>query len=803
MFLAILMLLFTAILAPFLENQRGGCGGFKKRCGYLVALPSATIFGHLLWQSLQSSQIQQWPLLLHLPWAGDLGLDLQFRLDGWAALFALLITGIGTLVLIYAKSYLEDHPQLGRFQAETLVFMAAMLGVVLSDNFLLLFVFWELTSISSYLLIGFNHTEEKARKAALQALLVTGLGGLAMLSGLVLLGFQSSAWHFTALLEKGVDLQNPLTSWALVLILLGALSKSAQWPFHFWLPNAMEAPTPASAYLHSSTMVKAGIFLMGRLLPVLGEHPLWAPVLQTLGGMTFLYGAWMVLRTSYAKRLLAYTTLSALGMLTFLLGFGGEKGGQWALQACVLWLLGHGLYKGSLFLLAGALDHACGEKDLQKMSGLGKALPTLKWSGLLAAASMLGLLPFFGFLGKEALLEALVKGGVPWPLLLLALLALALLGSAGLAVGLKPFVGEPLQTAKTPHHPPLALWLPPFLLGLTGALIGLLPFLTNPLMNRAVQDLLPRAKSPEGWTLALWHGLNLPFSLGLIALGLALALYLYRAPLFFRISRWPSLALWGPDQLYNLSLKGMLKLAEAQTRVLQTGYLKHYLWMVLGCVILLPWLSLLALDWKPDFSRLRDLYLHEVGLGLVIAISAFGCIYARSRMLVVIALGLVGYSIALIFLIYGAPDLAMTQFAVETLTVLLFVLTLRKLPPFFRSQSRKGRFIDISIAAGIGLTMALLTLMASQASPDLSLSRFFLENSYPGAHGRNVVNVILVDFRGLDTLGEITVLAVVAIGSFALLKLRLAPDLKEKGDSGGAAQPGSSALKDVRSGESL
>lgn len=756
MALSILLLLLLAGLVPLVQRRAG------RWAGMLLGLVPAGIAGTLAFRVPQGLAQER------LPWAEALGLDLSFRLDGWSGLFAVLVAGIGALVVAYAGRYLEGDRFLGRFQSALLLFMASMLGLVLADNLVLLFIFWELTSISSYLLIGHDHDRAEARKAALQALLVTGGGGLLLLAGLVLLGLGSGHWTLSALLaDPRAALEAPTAGAALVLILLGCFTKSAQVPFHFWLPNAMEAPTPASAYLHSSTMVKAGVYLLGRLLPVLGEHALWAPLLQAAGWATFLLGAFMVLRTTKAKRLLAYTTLSALGLMTLLLGAGGT----WAVKAVALLLPAHALYKGALFLLAGALDHETGEKDLARLGGLRPELPTLFAGGLLAALSMAGLAPFLGFLAKETLLEALAPGS--WVLTAALVAALALLGSAGLAAGVAPFTGRRLPTTQEPHGPGLELWLAPLILGGLGFLAGAVPAFAGVLVVPASQALAPGL---EPWHLSLWHGFTPTFALGLVALVGAFGLWWVRGRWVAVLGALPGWGAFGPGAAYDLGLKGLVALSAFQTRLLQTGYLRHYLRAVLGMAVLLPGLVLILQGLRPGFEGWRDVRVHEVGLAVVIVAAVIWCLRARSRLAVVVALGLVGYSVALLFLVFGAPDLAMTQFVVETLTVLLFVLTLRKLPRLFRASSNPGRIRDGLVAAGVGLLMAALTLLASQGGRPGQLKDFFLNASYLQAHGRNVVNVILVDFRGLDTLGEITVLAVVALGAFALLRLKLAPD---------------------------
>lgn len=701
------------------------------------------------------------------PWVPSLGVALSFTLDGLSLLFALLISGIGAVVVIYSGGYLEGNPHAGRFHAYTLMFMASMLGVALADNLIFLFIFWELTSVSSYLLIGFDHEREKARKAALQALLVTGGGGLALLAGFLLLGDVGGSLEISELSARGETLRGSARYLPiLLLVLLGAFTKSAQFPFHFWLPSAMEAPTPASAYLHSATMVKAGVYLLARLSPVLGNDPAWQISVTAAGALTMLVGAWLALQQTYLKLLLAYSTVSALGALTMMLGLGTGP----AVAAAVVFLLAHALYKGSLFLVAGAIDHATGEGDATRLSGLGRFLPVTAAAAMTAAASMAGLPPLLGFLAKENLL------GAAWaaPAARVALLVAAVLAGAAYVavagiVGIRPFLGPPRATTLEPHEAPIALWLGPSLLALLGLLGGTLPGIFAPVLSAAASAILGR---PYEIRLALWHGFDPMLILSAAAVAGGIGLYAARQTLFSLPARWGYLGARGPAFWYETGIDGLNLLARRQTRLLQSGYLRVYLMTTVAATLALAGYALVrggGVTFAPKVSGVR---FYELSLAVLILVAVVATVRFRSRLAAVASLGAVGYGIALIFILRGAPDLAMTQFVVETLTVILFVLALHHLPPFSQLSSRRSRARDALVALLAGGLMTALVLFTARVQPYPSISGYYAEKSVPMAHGRNIVNVILVDFRGLDTLGEITVLAVAGVGAHALLKLR-------------------------------
>ena len=701
-------------------------------------------------------------------WVPALGVNLSLHLDGLSLLFALLITGIGALILIYTGGYLAEHPQLGRLYAFLLLFMGSMLGLVLADNLLALFVFWELTSISSYFLIGFHHERRESRAAALQALLVTGGGGLALLAGLLLLGQAGGSFELSVLLNQpGNFRSHPLYVPTLLLILVGAFTKSAQFPFHFWLPGAMEAPSPVSAYLHSATMVKAGIYLLARLSPMLGGTDVWFWCLTVVGGMTMLLGAWLALVQSDLKRILAYSTISALGTLTLFLGLGGTL----VVQAAMAFLLGHALYKGALFLVAGTLDHETGSRDADRLGGLYRAMPITAVAAGVAALSMAGLPPLLGFLSKELSYEAALEApGAAWVAAGVVTANILLVAVAGVA-GIRPFLGRAIPTPRRAHEAPPSLWLGPVVLAGLSVAWGIWPALgADSLVSAASTSILGEAVNTH---LKLWHGLNLALALSAVTLGGGVSVYAGRGLLRRFSSRWESLGRWGPTGWYEFALRGLNGVAKGQTQLLQSGYLRHYLMIVFISTAGLAGATLVGrgrlvgpVDWS-------GLHFYDVGLVVLILLATMATVLAKSRLAAIAALGVVGYGVALIFVLFGAPDVAMTQFLVETLTVILFVLVFYHLQETSALSGPLALGRDALLAAAVGVLMTSLVLVATNVQYHPPISSEFVKLSVPEAHGRNLVNVILVDFRGLDTLGEITVLAAAGIGVYALLKLRV------------------------------
>lgn len=757
MLLTVLLLVFSAaMLSGALRRMVGS------RTEAVFSLATAGLFVYFL--TLLPSVLAGTPLREEVEWIPRWGVSLSMSLDGLSLLFVLLITGIGAFVLLYAGSYLHGDPGQRRFTPPLLLFMGSMLGVVMADDLITLFLFWELTSISSYFLIGYHHEDAQSRASALQALLVTGLGGLAMLAGFLLLGGIAGGTDFPTLLSRSEAIrQHALYAPALLLVLAGAFTKSAQFPFHFWLPNAMAAPSPVSAYLHSATMVKAGVYLMARLSPVLGGTELWQTLLIGVGGTTMVLGAILSYRQRDLKRILAMTTVSALGTLTFLIGIGTPL----ALFAAALFILVHALYKAALFLLAGILDHETGTRDAGLLSGLRSAMPWSTTAGLLAGLSMAGLLPFVGFVGKELMIEAALGG--PLALVLILLVTNLFAVSAAWMTGIRPFIGTPASLPRTPHDPPLSMLAGPLVLGLLGLGFGILPDLAGSLVRPAASAM---AGSLISTPLALWHGLTpmLAWSLVTLALGAAAALGWFRlrgvSDFFVRFTPY------GPDAGYRTALAAMLGTARGSTRLLQAGYLRWYVLFIVGSFVLMIGIVLLPQVSLPLSFSLDGASAKEGAIVAAILLGAALAVGARSGLTAILGLGVVGYGIAMIFLLFSAPDLAMTQFAIETLTVILFVLVIARLPRFARISRMRSRMRDAAVALSAGAMVTMLMLAVIAQHTDTPLSAWFTENSLPLGKGRNIVNVILVDFRALDTLGEITVLAIASIGVAALLASR-------------------------------
>jgi multicomponent Na+:H+ antiporter subunit A len=763
------------ILSPFVVSALAAwlVGRRPDRAGLLAIWPAllAVLFGNEMRSAVAGGR-----RMVELPWAPSLGLSLSFNLDGLGLLFALLITGIGALIVLYASRYLEGHAQAGRFYASLFAFMGAMLGVVLSDNILTLFVFWELTGFTSYLLIGFDHERAAARAAALQALIVTGAGGLALLAAGVLLMAVAGTTDLSAMASARTSIvASPFYAGIAVLILLAAFTKSAQVPFHFWLPNAMEAPTPVSAYLHSATMVKAGVYLIARMTPVVGSTALWTTAVVTAGAATMLVGAYRAVQETDLKRILAYSTLSALGVLTMLLGVGTRE----AVIAALVYLVAHAGYKGALFLVAGAIDHETGSRDISVLAGLRRAMPMTALAGGAAAISMAGVPLTLGFAGKDAAYDAVLHANDWYPWLLALLVgASILLGLAGLLAGVAPFAGN-AGPATEVHEPRWPLWLPPLILAAIGLGAGLAPSLLNGPLSTAATAI---AGEPVDVALRVWHGLTPALLLSVLTLaGVGLA-YMTRTGL--RTRKWTPRR--GTEDAYNAVLRSLDRVSHVIAPPLHSASLRTYVMVIVVTSIVVGGAALATDPGLGSAVPHTPIAVHDVLIVCLIIGGAGGATFARSTMSAVLSLGAVGYGVAMMFLSFGAPDLAMTQFSVETLTVLIYVLVFRHFRGLGAFSPRLVRVRDGVIAVAIGLFIGALLLSVATTETAAGLKGYFAEFAPTLGHGRNVVNVILVDFRAFDTLGEISVLATAAIGVRAIL--RLAGD-RRPGPGGPASSP--------------
>ncbi|MCH7408613.1 putative monovalent cation/H+ antiporter subunit A [Belliella sp. DSM 111904] len=709
-------------------------------------------------------------------WVPSYGINFGFHLDGLAMLFALLITGVGTLVFTYTTSYLKGHQYLDRFFGYLSMFMASMLGLVLSDNIITLFIFWELTSISSFFLIGFNNDDPKSRKSALLALSITGLGGLFLLAGMVLLGFVGGTYQFQELLSQSNLIQDHASyGWIVGLIFIGAFTKSAQFPFHFWLPGAMKAPTPVSTYLHSATMVKAGIYLLARFTPLLGGTPEWNTTLIIVGAITMVYAAVHSIFRIDMKGILAYSTISALGILVFLIGLGTEA----SLLAAGVFILVHALYKATLFLITGIVDHETGTRDVTVLSGLSKVLMPVAVAAGLAALSNAGAPPFFGFIGKDLIYEAtLAYGNWAVVLTIAAIVTNVCLLFAGLLAGFKPFVGPLPSNYAALHLPHPTMWVPPLILAGLGLVFGLFPSLIEGVLVQPVFSSMVIEGAPVH--IKLWHGFNLVLGLSLLTLTLGVVLYMILKPSSLLFSKTLKFEMIAPQTLFGIFGKFFNAFARFWTGLFQNGYLRNYVITILGFLtILLAYRLYQGVNLYIDTAQLTSLTIYEVTVAIMMIVAIIFTVFSRSRLVAVASLGVMGYSICLIFLFYSAPDLAMTQFSIDTLTVILFVLVIYNLPKYKNFSSKAVRLRDAVLSIFFGSLIAILTLEVLAEPLNRETSIFYAESAYLLAKGKNVVNVILVDFRGFDTMVEITVLVIAAIGVFSLLKLRLKSIEKE------------------------
>jgi multicomponent Na+:H+ antiporter subunit A len=759
----------AAALAPLVHRIA------RPFAGWVLALVPAGLFLVLL--RLVEPVIAEGAISARIGWVPALDLDLSFLVDGLSLTFALTITGIGTLIVLYSGAYLKGHPHLGRFFAFLLAFMGAMLGLVLSDNLLALFMFWELTSVTSFLLIGFDHTRQAARRGAIQALVITNIGGMALLVGAITVYQLTGVWDMSAL--GGEVRTSGLYGLVLLAFLLAAVTKSAQVPFHFWLPNAMEAPTPVSAFLHSATMVQGGVYLLARTTPWLGGTQAWTLILVGLGGATLLWGAIGAIRQTDLKQMLAQTTIASLGLSVLLLGLGTRA----AISAMLLYFVAHALYKAGLFMVTGAVDHEAGTRDITVLGGLGDSMPVTFIAAALATLAMIGLPLTLGYFAKEEMYLGLLSW--QWPDI--ATLAALVLGNAMLAgvamlILIRPFLGPVLPTPKTPHEAPIAMLAGPIVLGAASIVASVMPdWLGHTLLAPGTLAVLGEAVSSH---LSLAINPASPI-LWLSVATWALGYLVYRQAAAMRtLARRFEVALgWTADTAFDGAMFGLIRFSGAVTRLLHYGRLEIYLVTVFAMLALALIVPLLMLEgyavllpnadlgnWSAKLSW-PDLQPYEWGVIALALLGLVAVLFATNRLIAIVALGIQGTAVALIFLLFGAPDLAFTQFMVEILSVVILALVMTRLQldeRDYRQFEDLARDGTLALVCGTGVSLFLMVVLSGTF--DTRLSDLFAATSVPIAHGHNIVNVILVDYRGLDTLGEISVVMGAGIAIMALLR---------------------------------
>src|SRR5690554_1258917 len=763
MMIALLALPFLSAILVLL------CG--QARRNLLVGLTAlAPAGGLLLLAGFLPAVLERETTQLYMPWLPALGLNFSLHLDGLSFLFALLILGVGLLVILYARYYLGKNEALPRFFASLLLFMGAMLGLALAGNLLLMLMFWELTSLASFLLIGYWRHRNDARTGARMALAVTGGGGLALLAGIILVGQVAGSYELTDVLASGDLLRaHQLYPVMLVLVLLGVFTKSAQFPFHFWLPHAMAAPTPVSAYLHSATMVKAGVFLLARLYPALSGTDWWFYLVTFAGLITLLIGAITALFQHDLKGLLAYSTISHLGLITLLFGLDSPL----ANVAAIFHIINHATFKASLFMAAGIIDHETGSRDMRRINGLWKYMPHTALLAMVASSAMAGVPLLNGFLSKEMFFSETLHQQLlgSFSALIPGLATLAAVFSVAYSLRFIHdvfFNGEPVNLPKfPPHEPPRSMKIPVEILVFLCILVGTFPaFSVSGLLASAAQASL--GHELPAYSLSIWHGFNLPLLMSVIAMLGGIALYSMRRPLYQWYDGLPDL---NALETFGQTLQNAYTRVSRVIAVLQAVSLQRYIAIMLSALVLLIGWTLLPMDSLGGNAPLSPADpLTLLGLLAMSLVALLTVIYHRKRLRALVTLGLVGLIVSMLFARFSAPDLALTQLVVEVVTILLMLLVLNFMPATTpRESSSLRRLRDFCIAAASGGLFAVLSYAVLSRPYDNSLAQYYLANSVPGGGGTNVVNVVLVDFRGFDTLGEISVLAITAIAILALL----------------------------------
>jgi len=756
------------------------------RWGRMAFYPLALVpLGSLIWV------VANWPepgaaTTVDVPWVPELSMNFTLRFDSLAAIMSVLVLGIGALVLFYCADYFEHHDghtekRLPSFAAEMVAFSGAMFGLVTSDNMLLLYVFWELTTVLSFLLVGHYAERATSRRAATQALLVTTFGGLAMLVGIIVLGNTAGTYLLSELIASPPT--GVAASVGVVLVLIGALSKSAIVPMHFWLPGAMAAPTPVSAYLHAAAMVKAGVYLLARMTPGFAESPPWHPIVLTLGILTMLLAGWRAAREYDLKLILAFGTVSQLGLMTIMVGSGGSD----MMLAGLAMLCAHAMFKASLFMVVGVIDHATGTRDIRRLAWLGSRSRSLLVIAVAATASMAALPPFLGFVAKEADFETVLHSpvlGSAAPFVLAGIV----LGSVFTTIySLRFLFGafsrkgrpEPSTRVAEMHRPEVAFMLPPALLAAAGLLFGLWPTQLDTVLD-SYADTVPGGAD---YDLALWHGLGLPLLLSVLVLAVGTATFFGRSRLRrIRTVREP---LGNADKIYDAVVHGLDVLSIRLTAATQRGSIPATQSVILTTLVLVPTVALAigARD-RPDFLLWGSPV--QVVVGLIVLAAALGATVMRNRLAAVLLVGVTGYGCGAIFAFHGAPDLALTQFLVETLMLVVFVLVLRTLPAEAdRIHINRFRWARAALAIAVGASVTTLAAYAMAARTGTPIAELLPDAAYFRGHGANTVNVLLVDIRAWDTMGEIMVLLVAATGVASMVfrhrRFGIAPRVSDVG----------------------
>ncbi|QBP40566.1 Na+/H+ antiporter subunit A [Paenisporosarcina antarctica] len=785
--------MLAAILIPFLYKKVRSI-----HTGWFVLVVPVVLFG--LYTTFVPKLQNGDTYTSSFDWIPSLDISFISYIDGLSLLFSLLITGIGALVVLYSIFYLDKtREKLHNFYVYLLLFMTAMLGVVQSDHLISLYFFWELTSISSFLLIGYWYTRDRSRFGALKSMMITVFGGLMMLGGFILLSIMGDTYSIRELISQAPELANhKWFVWSLILVLLGAFTKSAQFPFYIWLPDAMEAPTPVSAYLHSATMVKAGLYLVARFTPLYASSEWWIWLVTGTGLLTLFWGSFFALKQTDLKGILAFSTVSQLGLIMSLLGAGAisfhtgiEDNSifKYAAFAAIFHLVNHATFKGSLFMIAGIVDHETGTRDIRKLGGLMSIMPITFTIALIGSFSMAGLPPFNGFLSKEMFLSGMLSiqnfdlfAFATWGILfpIIGWIASVFTFVYSLYFVFRTFTGKykPDLLPKKAHEAPIGMLIPPAILGTLVIAIFFVPNLIGDYLVKpaviAMQPFLYTSPSEIDIHISAWHGPLEPellMTLGIIGLGLLLYWTLPKwQPLYTKFPDWLSL-----NRLYD----SMMYFSEVGTnrlsKMYMTGYMRSYLvYMFTGIILLSISTVFIKNAFEVSFATLAPIRFFELIIALVLVAGTVTILLAKSRLTSIIALGAVGYTVALFFVIFNAPDLALTQLVIETISVALFLLAFYHLPKLNRHENRmKFRLGNALVALGVGITITIIALSAHSQKLVPSISSYYEETVYSEAGGGNIVNVILVDYRGFDTLFEIAVLAIASLGIIAMIKLRL------------------------------